>query len=57
MTRVIESWLAGWRQWNLCQPLMVQSLVELRYEASGAYWHRTGPREHVVHIIRKGGPA
>lgn len=52
MTRTASSWFEGWWHRHMASRWTVEAMAELAYPRPGIYWHRTGPREHVAHVIR-----
>jgi hypothetical protein len=55
MRQSFHEWVHAWRRSHL--PTALAAAVTRDLCGPGIYWHRTGPREHVVHIIRGGTDA
>jgi len=50
--RTAKSWFEGWWFRHMARRETVEAMAELVYPKPGLYWHRCGPREYVVHVVR-----
>lgn len=50
--RVAKSWFEGWWLRHMARSDTAAAMAEHVYGRPGIYWHRCGPREHVVHVVR-----